>query len=194
MAEGLESRDLKPTAEAEGLFRRWVGHLNEEFTRHPAPERRAEVVRDELHQIYLGRPHGGKRNTTLISEMAGCVLAESFDPRNVTLEAEYDDGLDWTLWAPRKPLIWFWRMFDRSPLGESVWLGTRVRCMLGHHIFQRIGKGVKIYSGVEFRYGYNVTIEDGCTLGRDAVLEDRGGLVVCAGTKVAAGAKVSSGS
>ena len=32
-------RELKPTPEAEAIFRRWLAHLNEEFTRHPTPDR-----------------------------------------------------------------------------------------------------------------------------------------------------------
>jgi len=29
-----QQRELKPTPEAEALYRRWVSHMNEEFTRH----------------------------------------------------------------------------------------------------------------------------------------------------------------
>ena len=39
------------------------------------PERRAEIVRDQLYQLYLGRPHGGKLNLTLTSELPGNVSA-----------------------------------------------------------------------------------------------------------------------
>src|ERR1039457_4589138 len=54
-------RDLKPLPEAEGLYRRWISHLNEQFTLHTSPDRRAEVVRDELYQIYLGHSRRGGR-------------------------------------------------------------------------------------------------------------------------------------
>ena len=47
-------RDLKPTPEAEAVFRRWLAHLNDEFCRHTSVDRRSEIVRDELYQIYLG--------------------------------------------------------------------------------------------------------------------------------------------
>src|ERR1700736_4299454 len=101
---GLNTRELKPTAEAEGLYRRGVTQLNEQFTLNQGAERRSEIVRDELYQIYLGRPYG-KMNAGLTSEMGTCVLAESFDARNVTLPAEYQDGVDPEKYAPRKPLI-----------------------------------------------------------------------------------------
>jgi len=47
-----------PTLEAEEVYRRWLQFLDDEFTRHCLPERRAEIVRDQLYQLYLGRPHG----------------------------------------------------------------------------------------------------------------------------------------
>lgn len=181
---------MKPTPEAEALYRRWVAHLNEEFTRHQSVDRRSEIVRDELHQLYLGRPHGGRMNATLSSEWATNVLIETFDPRNSVLRAEYYQDIDAARFAPLKPLIWFWLMFDRSPLGLNAWLGVRFRCMLGHHIFARLGKGVKIYRNVEFTFGYNLTIEDGCTIGHGAVLNDRGEIFLRAGTNIAEGAVV----
>jgi hypothetical protein len=186
-------RDLKPSPEAEGLYRRWISHLNEQFTLHGSPDRRAEIVRDELYQIYLGHPRSSRMNAGLTSEMATCVLAESFDARNVTMQVEHLDGLDAKLFAPRKPLIWFWRMFDRSPLGENLWLGVRFRCMLGGHIFRSIGKGVKIHPDVRFTYGYNLTIEDNCRIRRGALLEDGDGeLLVPEGTIVEAGKTFSA--
>jgi hypothetical protein len=175
----LNTRELKPTPEAEGLYRRWISHLNEQFTLHTSPDRRAEVVRDELYQIYLGHSRGGGRaNAGLTTEMGAGVLAESFDARNVTLQAEYLDGMDTEKFAPRKPLIWFWQMFDRSPLGLNLWLGVRFRCMLGQHIFKSIGKGVKIHPDVRFTYGYNLAVGDNCRIRRGAVLDDSGGEVV----------------
>lgn len=186
----LPPRELKPTPEAEATYRRWLGHLNEELTRHTAVDRRSEIVRDELFQIYLGRPHGGKLNTTLVSELASNALYESFDPRNVTLEPEYYADVDPAQYGPRKPLIYFWQMLDRSPLGANVWLGLKFRCMLGKHIFRHLGKGVRIYPNVELTFGYNLTIEDNCTIARNAVLDDRSEMVLREGTTVEAPSKV----
>ena len=102
--------------------------LQRELTRcvgRVAREHVAEIVRDQLYQLYLGRPHGGKLNTTLISELPGNVLALNLDPANVTLEPEYYGDVDVEKYAERKPLIWFWQMFDRSALGLNHWLGFR---------------------------------------------------------------------
>ena len=50
--------------------------------------------RDQLHQLYLGRPHGTKTNMSLTSELPCTILALSLDPANVTLEAEYFTDTD----------------------------------------------------------------------------------------------------
>ena len=185
-------RDVKPTAEAEDLYRRWLCHLDEEFTRHKESRLRGEIVRDSLHQIYLGRPHGGKLNTSLISELPGNVLQMSLDPANVTLEPEYYGDVDKERYCERKPLIYFWQMFDRSALGLNHWLGFRFRKMLARHIFKHVGKNVKIFHGVEFSFGYNLTIEDDCTIHKFVMLDDRGELIIRKGTSISDYAAVYS--
>lgn len=162
--------------EAEEVYRRWLQFLDDEFTRHSSPERRAEIVRDQLTQLYLGRPAGGKQNLTLTSELPGNVLTLSLDPMNVTLEAEHFADVDRERFARRKPLIWFWKMFDRSPIGLNHWLGMRFRCMLARHIFEHVGTSVKIHRGVEFTYGYNMWLGDGVVIRQHALFNDRGGI------------------
>ncbi|MCU1322048.1 MAG: acetyltransferase [Acidobacteriaceae bacterium] len=185
-------RELKPTPEAEAIFRRWLAHLNEEFTRHQSVDRRSEIVRDELVQLYLARPAGGRKQATLTSELGSNVLFESFDPRNATLEPEYYGDVDVEKYAIRKPLIYFWQMFDRSPVGLNHWLGFRFRCMLGRHIFRHLGKGAKIFHNVEFTYGYNLTIEDNCTIHKNVMLDDRGEIILHEGTSVSDYANIYS--
>jgi acetyltransferase-like isoleucine patch superfamily enzyme len=185
-------RELKPTPEAEAIYRRWLASLNDEFTKHQSVDRRSDIVRDELYQMYLGKQHGGRMNAILNSELASNVLTESFDPRNVTLEPEYYGDIDAEKYAVRKPLIWFWQMFDRSPLGLNHWLGFKFRCMLGHHIFRKMGKGVKIFHNVEFTYGYNLTIEDNCTIHKNVMLDDRGEIILREGTSVSDYANIYS--
>ncbi|MGB7267253.1 MAG: acyltransferase [Terracidiphilus sp.] len=167
-----------PSPEAEEIYRRWIRFLDEEFLRHNSPERRSEIVRDQLYQLYLGRPHGGKLNLTLTSELPGNVINLSLDPQNVTMEAEHFPEVDRERFARRKPLLWFWQMFDRSPLGLNHWLGLRFRCMLGHHIFEHLGTGVKIYHGIDLTYGYNLSIGDGVIIRQRALLNDRGGITI----------------
>lgn len=181
-----------PAAEAEEIYRRWILFLDEEFTRHQHPERRAEIVRDQLYQIYLGRPHGGKLNLTLTSELPGNVLSLSMDPMNITLEAEHFADAQCEEFTKRKPLLWFWQMFDRSPIGLNHWLGLRFRCMLGRHLFAKMGTGVRIFHGVDLTYGYNLTIEDGVTIRQRALLNDRGGIKIGKGAVIGSFARIYS--
>jgi acetyltransferase-like isoleucine patch superfamily enzyme len=166
-----------PAPEAEYIYRRWLQFLDDEFIRHGSPERRAEIVRDQLYQLYLGRPHGGAGlNTTLTSELPANILGLSLDSSNVTLEAEYYPDVDRERYAQRKPLLWFWKMFDRSPIGQNHWLGLRFRCMLGRHIFARLGAGVRFHHGIDLTVGYNLEIGDGVVIYQGVRLNDRGGI------------------
>lgn len=167
-----------PAPEAEEVYRRWIHFLDDEFTRHSSPERRSEIVRDQLTQLYLGRPHGGKLNLSLTSELPGNVITLSLDPMNVTMEAEHFADVDHDRYAQRKPLLWFWQMFDRSPIGLNHWLGLRFRCMLGRHIFRHLGAGVRIHHGVEVTYGYNLSLGDAAVVRQGALLNDRGGISI----------------
>lgn len=191
-AAPLPANIADPAPEAKEIYRRWLQFLDEEFTRHCAPERRSEVVRDQLYQIYLGRPHGGKLNLTLTSELPGNVLSMSLDPANITMEAEHFADVDKERFARRKPLIWFWHMFDRSPIGLNHWLGIRFRCMLGRHIFERMGSGVRIFHGVEFAYGYNLEIGDGVVIRQNVLLHDHATIKVGKNAVIGSYARVLS--
>lgn len=186
------SKSPHPSPEAEELYRRWIQFLDEEFTRHKSPERRAEVVRDQLYQLYLGRPHGGKLNLTLSSELPGNVMSLSLDPENITLEAQHFSDADCDALDERKPLLWFWQMFDRSPVGLNHWLGIRFRCMLGRHLFAHVGKGVRIFHGVDLTYGYKLWIGDNVTIRQRALLNDRGGIRLGDNTVIGSFARVYS--
>jgi len=190
--ENLSNNTPHPTPEAEETFRHWLRFLDEEFTRHQSAELRAEIVRDQLYQLYLGRPHGTKSNLSLTSELPGNVLNLSLDPENVTLEAQYYPEIDHEQYAKRKPLLWFWKMFDRSPIGLNHWLGLRFRSMLGRHIFARIGVGVKIFQGVDIAFGYNLSIEEGVTIRQHALLSDRGGITIGKGAIIGSFSRIYS--
>jgi acetyltransferase-like isoleucine patch superfamily enzyme len=181
-----EYRPLAPTPAAETTFLEWIEGLDREFINRD-PQYRSDVVRDALHQLYLGRPY---------AEAAGApaerALVHSFDPRNTTLEPEYYGDVDAAKYAERKPLIWFWMMFDRSPAGLNHWLGFRVRAMLARHIFKHCGKNVKIFHNVEVSFGYNLTVEDNCTIHKNVLLDDRGEIVIHEGSSVSDYANVYS--
>jgi acetyltransferase-like isoleucine patch superfamily enzyme len=183
-----EYRPIHPTPEAEKCFLAWIDQLDKEFADRD-PERRSDVVRDALHQLYLERPYAAPLT---LASLAQQTLVHSFDPRNTSLEPEYYGDADAAKYAERKPLIWFWMMFDRSPAGLNHWLGFRVRAMLARHIFKHCGNNVKIFHGVEVSFGYNLTVEDNCTIHKYVLLDDRGEIIIHEGSSVSDYANVYS--
>jgi acetyltransferase-like isoleucine patch superfamily enzyme len=154
---------------AETLFPRFVDDLAARLD-DPARDRN-ETVRDALRALYGGdsRPE---------ASLEAKVVGASFDPRNGTLEAEYYKELDLAKWAPIKPLLWFWQMFDHSPVGRNVLLGTRMRAMLAPRVFRRCGRNVRIFHDVEFSFGYNLSVGDDVTIHRNVLIDDRGEVVI----------------
>ncbi|HEV2698540.1 MAG TPA: acyltransferase [Terriglobales bacterium] len=173
-----EYRKLAPTPAAEKAFLEWIEQLDSEFANRD-PEHRSDVVAEALRQLYGANDDalGGK----LLAEQ---VLVHSLDPRNATVEPEYYGDVDAAKYAERKPLIWFWMMYDRSPVGPNHWLGFRMRAMLAKHVFKHCGKNVKIFHGVEVTFGYNLTVEDNCTIHKYVLLDDRGELIIHEGSSV----------
>ncbi len=170
-------RDFKIGPVGEDLFPRFVARLAEKLD-DPSQDRNV-VVRDALAQLYLGRRIDHDAFLADPNEpLATRVLVASFDPRNATLEAEYYKELDLAKWAPVKPLLWFWQMFDHSPVGRNVRLGTQMRYMLAQRVFKKCGQRVRIFHEVEFSFGYNMTVGDGVTIHRNVLIDDRGEVVL----------------
>ena len=183
-----EYRNLNPRPEAEKAFSEWIEQLDREFMNRD-PEHRSVVVCDALHRLYLGRPYQQPASGQASGEHA---LVHSFDPRNATLEPEYYGDADAAKYAERKPLIWFWMMYDRSPVGLNHWLGFRMRAMVARHVFKHCGRNVKIFHGVEVSFGYNLTVEDNCTIHKYVLLDDRGELIIHQGSSISDYANVYS--
>jgi acetyltransferase-like isoleucine patch superfamily enzyme len=183
-----EYRAIGPTPAAEKAFLTWIDRLDQEFMNRD-PEHRSLVVRDALHQLYLGRSYSAPDATNPLATQA---MVHTFDPRNATLEPEYYGDVDASKYAERKPLIWFWMMYDRSPVGLNHWLGFRLRAMLAGHVFKHCGKNVKIFHGIEFSFGYNLTVEDNCTIHKYVLLDDRGEIIIHEGSSVSDYANVYS--
>jgi acetyltransferase-like isoleucine patch superfamily enzyme len=179
-----EYRNLAPTPDAQNAFLQWIEQLDSEFN-NPDPEHRSDVVREALGELY-------GENRVTIASLARRALKDSFDPRNTTLEPEYYGDLDAAKYAERKPLIWFWMMYDRSPVGLNHWLGFCMRAMLAKHVFKHCGKNVKIFHGVEVSFGYNLTVEDNCTIHKFVLLDDRGELIIRKGSSISDYANVYS--
>ena len=133
-----------------------------------------DVVRDTLFQIYYGAARVDPTDLPLAARAA----FHTFDPRNITTEPEYYTDIDAKLYLQRKPMIWLWQMFDRSPLGQNALLGHRFRQMLAPLIFRRVGKDFKCWHYVEWSFGYNLSFGDNVVVHRHVLLDDRGGIEI----------------
>ncbi len=171
----LRSFPIGPAGEE--LYPRFVAELAERLD-DPALDRNV-VVRDTLAQLYLGRTVD---HEAIVSDpkvpIPTRTLVASFDPRNGTLEAEYYREIDLAKWARVKPLFWFWQMFDHSPVGRNVRLGTQMRYMLARRAFRYCGERVRIFHDCEFSFGYNLTVGNGVTIHRNVLIDDRGEVVI----------------
>ncbi|HSK62459.1 MAG TPA: acyltransferase [Pyrinomonadaceae bacterium] len=133
-----------------------------------------DVVRDTLFQIYYGATPIDPADLPL----AARATYHTFDPRNVTTEPEHYTDIDAKLYLQRKPMIWLWQMFDRSPLGQNALLGQRLRRMLAPLIFKSVGANFKCWHFVEWSFGYNLSIGNNVVVHRYVLLDDRGGIEI----------------
>ncbi len=154
-------------------YERWLEDLDRALA-DPACDRNA-LCRDVLTDLYYPGLRGVEPATL---PAATRIALLQMDPRNITLEPEYYADIDTALYAPVKPLIWLWEMFDKSPLGENVELGVRFRRILARRIFKRCGANFKCFHFVKLTFGYNLDVGDGVTVHRHVLLDDRGGIVL----------------
>ena len=165
-------RQLEPAGEAVQLYDAWLAEIHEALERG---DDRWELCRRTLTGIfYPGLAGADPATLPAVSQVA---LAQ-MDARNVTLEPEYYDEVDVERFMERKPLIWMWQMFDRSPLGGDIHLGVRFRRLLAPYIFKSVGRNFKAFHYVEFSFGYNLEIGDDVVVHRNVLLDDRGGIVL----------------
>jgi acetyltransferase-like isoleucine patch superfamily enzyme len=163
-------RELSAQALAEQDFDAFLSELQQSLTdgrRDPN-----EVVRDTLFEIYYGASQPDREQLSLAARAA----LHSFDPRNIATEPEYYTDIDQKLYAARKPMIWLWQMFDRSPLGQNSLFGIRFRRMLAPMIFRSVGDNFKCWHFVEWSFGYNLSFGNNVVVHRHVLLDDRGGI------------------
>jgi len=133
-----------------------------------------EVVRDTLFDIYFGVSQPDRQNLSLAARAA----LHNFDPRNISTEPEHYTDIDAKRYAERKPAIWLWQMFDRSPLGQNALVAHRFRRLLAPLIFRSVGENFKCWQYVEWSFGYNLSFGDNVVIHRHVLLDDRGGIVI----------------
>ena len=145
-------RPLNPIDDAVRLYDAWLDEITERLADPSCG--RDELCAEILQGLFFpGLPSSVDPDG--LSPSARIALA-NLDPRNVTLEPEYYHGIDAELYYHRKPLIWLWQMFDRSPLGGNVHLGVRFRRLLASYVFQRVGENFKGFHFAKVSFGYNL--------------------------------------
>ena len=180
-------RPVPVAGDAQHLYDEWLKELEAALA---DPDRdRNELCRVILTRLYY--PELAHRDPADLPTETRVALAQ-MDPRNVTLEPEYYEDIDLERYAPRKPLIWLWEMFDRSPLGENVALGVRFRRILAPHVFGSCGKNFKAFTFVRVSFGYNLHVGDNVVIHRHVLLDDRGGIEIGDGASVSDFANVYS--
>ncbi|MBD0325278.1 MAG: acyltransferase [Pyrinomonadaceae bacterium] len=176
----MSYRKLEAQPQAEAAFEDFLGTLHRELTDDKRDPN--DVVRDTLYEIYYGAGKFGEGirhvpDQSSLKPSARAVL-HNFDPRNITTEPEYYEDIDAEAYAQRKPFIWLWQMYDRSPLGQNALLGHRFRRMLAPLIFRKVGENFKCWHFVEWSYGYNLSFGDNVVVHRHVLLDDRGGIEI----------------
>src|SRR5690606_29224879 len=109
-------RQLNPAEEAVELYDEWLAEIDAALARG---DDRWELCRRTLTQLFYPGLAGVDPATLPIATR---VALAQMDARNVTLEPEYYSEIDTERFTERKPLIWLWQMFDRTPLGANIHL------------------------------------------------------------------------
>ena len=163
----LESRSLP--AEASASFSTFLSDLELKLS-HEHTDRN-ELCRDLLARFLYARSYSDL-------EAVMPIVALNLDPRNVTLEAEYYAVVDPARFARVKPLLWLWYNFDLSSAANNIDFAVRFRRVLASHIFQRVGRHFKAFTGVQFSVGYNLSVGDDVVVHRGVLIDDIGGVTL----------------
>ena len=132
---------------------------------------RAALCRELLAQFIYGTGYAD-----LLERLP--FVALNLDPNNVLLEAEHYQPLDHAKFAVVKPLLWLWYNFDSSPAAQNMAFGIAFRRVLAQHVFRHCGQNVKIFAGVQFSVGYNISVGDDVTIHRHVLIDDIGGVTL----------------
>jgi acetyltransferase-like isoleucine patch superfamily enzyme len=154
---------------------RYIGGLVERLS-DPGVDRNA-LVREELSRLLYGRSYGELLEVSPL-------LAMALDPEGITFEAEHYAATDPERFKRVKPLLWFWKVLDLTPIGQSVHSGVAIRRALAPFIFKRVGRNPKFFQNVEFSVGYNLELGDDVVVHRYVLLDDIGGIKIGDGTSL----------
>lgn len=163
-----------PLGAEEGL-REFISDVDERLA---GPEDTCDVVKDVLIDLYGDRQAYERWQSGESVSPATRVRLQGYDPCNSTLESEYYAEKDEETFEHSKHLQWLWRQFDATPMADNIEFALRFRQMLANHLFEDAGDGLRIFKGITFSYGHNISIGDNTVIHDDVHLDDRGKLSI----------------
>ena len=152
--------------------------IDEVDERLSSEEDTCEVVRDTLVDLFGDRDAWERWQNGGDVTNAERVRLQGYDPCNSTLESEYYAEKDEEKFRQSKHLQWLWRQFDATPMADNIEFALRFRQMLANHLFEEAGENLRIFKGVSFSYGHNITVGDNTVIHDDVHLDDRGRLTI----------------
>jgi acetyltransferase-like isoleucine patch superfamily enzyme len=164
---------LPPTAE-EGL-RAFIDEVDERLA---SDEETCEVVQDVLVDLFGDRAAWERWQAGESVSPAERVRLQGYDPCNATLESEYYAEKDEERFKESKYLQWLWRQFDATPMADNIEFALRFRQMLANHLFAEAGDNLRLFKGITFSYGHNISMGDNTVVHDDVHLDDRGKLTI----------------
>jgi acetyltransferase-like isoleucine patch superfamily enzyme len=155
--------------------------LDEVDRRLSSDEDTCDVVEDVLVDLHGDRDAYDRWQSGGDVSPAERVRLQGYDPCNSTLESEYYaevDGMDAGRFERSKYLQWLWRQFDATPMADNIEFALRFRQMLANHLFEEAGDNLRLFKGITFTYGHNITVGDNVVVHDDVHLDDRGKLTI----------------
>jgi acetyltransferase-like isoleucine patch superfamily enzyme len=177
----MTKRHVSLPAEAEEGLDAFLSDVDERLTAATDPgvdESTCEVVQDVLVDLYGDREAYERWQAGEQISPAERVRLQGYDPCNATLEAEYYAEKDEDRFERSKHLQWLWRQFDATPMADNIEFALRFRGMLARHLFEEAGENLRIFKGVTFSYGHNISVGDNTVIHDDVHLDDRGKLTI----------------
>ncbi|WP_396611458.1 acyltransferase [Haloferax sp. S1W] len=161
--------------DAEDGLQAFIDDVDERLS---SSEDTCQVVKDTLIDLFGDREAWERWQSGKPVSPATRVRLQGYDPCNATLEAEYYAEKDEETFKRSKHLQWLWRQFDATPMADNVDFALRFRQMLANHLFEEAGDNLRIFKGVTFSYGHNITVGDNTVIHDDVHLDDRGKLTI----------------
>ncbi|SFK61464.1 Acetyltransferase (isoleucine patch superfamily) [Halogranum rubrum] len=171
----MTKRHVSLPVEAESGLQAFLEEVDERLS---SDESTCEVVQDTLVDLFGDRDAYERWQEGEEVTPAERVRLQGYDPCNSTLESEYYAEKDEERYRRSKHLQWLWRQFDATPMADNVEFALRFRQMLANHLFEEAGENLRIFKGVSFSYGHNITVGDNTIIHDDVHLDDRGKLTI----------------